>query len=204
LGSGICFVAIWLGAILFSGLPLKRFMAVLLVFIILAGMGWQFFLHDYQKQRVLSFLNPQVDQKGISWSINQSRIAIGSAGFLGKGLGHGPQTQYGFLTEPKTDFIFSAWAEETGFLGTLFLFALLFFLFWRILQAAFFASGNFSRLFAGGLAFFFFTQSAVNIGMCLGLLPVVGIPLPMVSYGGNTLVAFYIGLGILAGLERRG
>jgi len=204
LGSSICFVAVWLGAIFFSGLPLKRFMAVLLVFVVLAVLGWQFFLHDYQKQRILSFLNPQVDQKGISWSINQSRIAIGSAGFLGKGLGHGPQTQYGFLTEPKTDFIFSAWAEETGFLGTLFLFALLFFLFWRILQVAFFASGNFSRLFAGGLAFLFFTQSAVNIGMCLGLLPVVGIPLPMVSYGGNTLVAFYIGLGILAGLERRG
>lgn len=204
LGSAICFVAIWLGVIFFSGLPLRRFLAVLLIFIVLAGLGWQFLLHDYQKQRISSFLNPQADPKGISWSVNQSRIAIGSAGWLGKGLGHGPQTQYGFLTEPKTDFIFSAWAEETGFLGTLFLFALLFFLFWRILQTAFFAAGNFSRLFAGGLAFLFFTQAAVNIGMCLGLLPVVGIPLPMVSYGGNQLLAFYIGLGILASLERRG
>ncbi|MDD5750172.1 MAG: FtsW/RodA/SpoVE family cell cycle protein [Candidatus Pacebacteria bacterium] len=203
LGSSACFVAIWLGAIFFSGLPLKRFLAVLLVFAVLAGIGWQFFLQDYQKQRILSFLNPQVDQKGISWSVNQSKIAIGSAGLLGKGLGKGPQTQYGFLTEPKTDFIFSAWAEETGFLGTLFLFAVLFFLFWRIIQIAFASANNFTRLFASGLASLFLTQSAINIGMCLGLLPVVGIPLPMVSYGGNTLLAFYVGLGILTSLERQ-
>jgi len=204
LGSAVCFLAIWLGIIFFSGLRLRKFLIVLLVFAVLAASGWQFFLHDYQKQRVLSFLNPQIDQRGISWSVNQSKIAIGSAGFLGKGLGRGPQTQYGFLTEPKTDFIFSAWAEETGFLGTLFLFALLFFLFWRIIQIAFVSSVNFVRLFAGGLAFLFLTQSAINIGMCLGLLPVVGIPLPMVSYGGNQLLAFYIGLGILSSLERRG
>ncbi|PIU16538.1 hypothetical protein COT20_00325 [bacterium (Candidatus Gribaldobacteria) CG08_land_8_20_14_0_20_39_15] len=204
LGSSVCFIAIWLGIIFFSGLRLRKFLIVLLVFAVLAALAWQFFLHDYQKQRILSFLNPQIDQKGISWSVNQSRIAIGSAGLFGKGLGKGPQTQYGFLTEPKTDFIFSAWAEETGFLGTLFLFALLFFLFWRVVQIAFVCANNFTRLFASGLAFLFLTQSAINIGMCLGLLPVVGIPLPMVSYGGNQLLAFYIGLGILAGLERRG
>jgi len=203
LGSSVCFIAVWLGAIFFSGLRLRRFLIVLLVLIVLAALGWQFFLHDYQKQRILSFLNPQIDQRGISWSVNQSRIAIGSAGFLGKGLGHGPQTQYGFLTEPKTDFIFSAWAEETGFFGVLFLFAALFFLFWRIIKIAFTSGNNFARLFASGLAFLFLTQSAINIAMCLGLLPVVGIPLPMVSYGGNTLLAFYIGLGILASLERK-
>jgi len=204
LGSAVCFIAIWLGIIFFSGLRLRKFLIVLLVFAVLAASGWQFFLHDYQKQRVLSFLNPQIDQKGISWSVNQSKIAIGSAGFFGKGLGHGPQTQYGFLTEPKTDFIFSAWAEETGFLGTLFLFGVLFFLFWRIIQIAFTSGNNFTRLFASGLAFLFLTQSAINIGMCLGLLPVVGIPLPMVSYGGNQLLAFYVGLGVLASSERRG
>jgi len=203
-GSAVCFVAIWLGIILFSGIPLRKFLIILLVLVVLAVLGWQFFLRDYQKQRILSFLNPQTDPKGISWSVNQSQIAIGSAGFLGKGLGKGPQTQYGFLSEPKTDFIFSAWAEETGFFGALFLFLALFFLFWRLVQVAFVSQSNFTRLFASGLAFLFLTQSAINIGMCLGLLPVVGIPLPMVSYGGNALLAFYIGIGILASLEQRG
>lgn len=204
LGSAICFFAIWFGIIIFSGIRLKQLLIILLVLAVLAGFSWQFLLKDYQKTRVLSFLNPDFDPKGASWSVNQSRIAIGSAGFWGKGLGRGPQTQYGFLTEPKTDFIFSAWLEETGFWGAIILFGALFFLFRQMIALAFTQASNFGRLFAAGFAFLFFTQSSINIAMCLGLMPVIGIPLPLVSYGGNQLLAFYIGIGILNSLERRG
>ena len=203
-GSAVCFGAIWFGIIIFSGTRLKQLLIIFLILVLLAGFSWQFLLKDYQKVRVLSFLNPDFDPKGASWSVNQSRIAIGSAGFWGKGLTKGPQTQYGFLTEPKTDFIFSAWIEETGFLGALALFGALFFLFRQIIGLAFLQKSNFSRLFAAGFAFFFLTQATINIAMCLGLLPVIGIPLPLVSYGGNQLLAFYIGLGILNSLELRG
>ncbi len=202
LGSAIALIAVWLGIIIFSGIKLRHFLVLTLIFLILFALGWRFWLRDYQKQRILSFLNPQLDKKGISWSVNQSKIAIGSGGWLAKGIGKGSQTQYGFLPEPQTDFIFSSIAEETGFLGVFILLAGLFFLFWRIIKIAVRATNNFTRLFAQGLGFLILSQSFINIGMCLGLFPVVGIPLPFVSYGGSQLLAFYLGLGILMSLEK--
>lgn len=203
LGSALTLVAIWIGIVVFSGIKLKHFLILCFIFLVLFGFGWKFALRDYQKQRITSFLNPQVDQQGISWSVNQSKIAVGSGGFLGKGIGKGTQTQYGFLPEPKTDFIFSAFSEETGLLGSFLLFALLVFLFWRIIRTAFRADNNFTKLFATGLAFLILSQAFINIGMCLGLFPVVGIPLPFVSYGGSQLLAFYAGIGILMSLEKK-
>lgn len=204
LGSALGLAAVWFGIVVFSGIRMRHFLLLLLLFIILFAAGWQFWLMDYQKQRVLSFLNPQADKHGIAWNTNQSKIAIGSGGLLGKGIGKGSQTQYGFLPEPKTDFIFSAIAEETGFVGAFSFLAIFTFLLWRILKAAFLAPDNFTRLFASGLAFFILSQVFINVGMCLGILPVIGIPLPFVSYGGSQLWASYLSLGILMGLKRRG
>ena len=203
LGSALILISVWLGIVIFSGIKLSHFLILCLIFLLLFTLGWNFWLKDYQKQRILSFLDPQIDKRGISWSVNQSKIAIGSGGFFGKGIGKGSQSQYGFLTEPKTDFIFSAIGEETGFFGVLLLFSALLFLFWRIIKIAFLTSNNFTRLFAAGFGFLFLSQTFINIGMTLGLLPIIGIPLPFISYGGSQLLSFYLGLGILMSLEKR-
>jgi len=202
LGSALTLFAIWFGILVFSGIKLKHFLVLCLILLILLGLSWQFVLKDYQKQRIMSFMNPQMDQQGISWSVNQSKIAIGTGGVLGSGFMHGTQTQYGFLSEPKTDFIFSAIAEEGGLVASVILLSLLLFLFLMILRVAFRANNNFTRLFATGLAFLILSQSFINLGMCLGLFPVVGLPLPFVSYGGSQLLAFYAGIGILMNLEK--
>ena len=202
LGSSLCLVLAWLGIVIFSGIKMRHFLVLTLIFLIIFTLGWRFFLRDYQKQRILAFLNPKIDKGGISWSVNQSKIAIGSGGIWGKGIGKGSQTQYGFLPEPQTDFIFSAIAEETGFFGVFCLLAVFLFLFSRIIKVAFLAKNNLTRLFAVGFSFLILSQSFINIGMCLGLFPIVGIPLPFVSYGGSQLLAFYCGLGILLSLEK--
>ncbi|MDD5146241.1 MAG: rod shape-determining protein RodA [Candidatus Pacebacteria bacterium] len=203
LGSALGLVALWVGVIVFSGIRWRHLLLLIIIFSLVFTLGWIFWLKDYQKQRILSFLNPQVDRQGVSWNVNQSKIAIGSGGILGKGLGKGSQVQYGFLPEPKTDFIFSAIAEEMGFLGVTLLFIFFSFVCWRILRIAFLAEDNFTRLFATGLVCFFLSQLFINVGMCLGVFPVVGIPLPFVSYGGSHLFASYLSLGILSALHRR-
>jgi len=202
LGSSIILISVWLGIVIFSGIRIRHLLILILIFLIAFGFSWKFWLKDYQKQRIVSFLNPQIDKTGISWSVSQSKIAIGSGGLFGKGIGKGSQTQYGFLPEPQTDFIFSTIAEEMGFFGASLLILALFFLFWQIVKISFLAQDNFTRLFACGFGFLILSQSFINIGMCLGLMPVIGIPLPFVSYGGSQLLAFYSGLGILLGLTK--
>jgi rod shape determining protein RodA len=162
---------------------------------------WSFLFEGYQKDRIISYINPQEDPLGAGWNRNQALIAIGSGGIVGKGIGNGSQVQNGFLPEPKTDFIFSAIAEEMGLVGVTFLLSLFIILFWRILKIALDARSNFSRLFATGLSIGIFFQMAINIGMNLGLLPVIGIPLPLVSYGGSNLVFTFIALGILQNMS---
>ena len=202
LGSALTLIAIWIGILVFSGIKLKHFFIILLIFALLFCFSWKFWLKNYQKHRILSFFNPEIDQQGVSWSVIQSKIAIGSGGFFGKGLGQGTQTQYGFLSEPKTDFIFAAIAEELGFFGVFLVFGFLFWLLYELVNIAFRAQNNFLRLFASGFAFLILSQSFINIGMCLGLFPVVGIPLPFLSYGGGHVFAFYLGLGILMSLDK--
>jgi len=202
LGSALTLIAVWLGILIFSGIRLKHFFALCLIFLIIFCVGWKFWLKDYQKQRIFSFFNPELDPKGISWSVNQSKIAIGSGGLFGKGIGKGSQTQYGFLSEPKTDFIFSAISEEFGFFGAFLLLTLFFWLFYSLVRIVFSVQNNFVRLFSAGFAFLILSQAFLNIGMCLGLVPVVGLPLPFVSYGGGHLFGFWVGLGILNSLRR--
>lgn len=201
-GSSLPLIFIWLGIIVFSGIRLRHFLILNLIGLILFALAWQFWLQDYQKQRILTFLNPKADFQGNAWNINQAKIAIGSGGFWGKGIGNGSQVQYGFLPEPQTDFIFSAIAEEMGFLGVCFLLFGWGFFLWQIIRLSLAADNNFTRLFGIGFNFFLVCQCFVNIGMNLGLLPIVGIPLPFVSYGGSQLLASYLGLGILEALRK--
>ncbi|OIP75247.1 rod shape-determining protein RodA [bacterium (Candidatus Gribaldobacteria) CG_4_9_14_3_um_filter_36_15] len=204
LGSTLILIFLWVGIVILSGVKLSHFLILILVFSLIFIISWAFILKDYQKQRFISFLNPQIDEMGISWNINQSKIAIGSGGLLGKGIGKGSQSQYGFLPEAHTDFIFSALAEETGLLGVSVLFFVFLILLFKIIKIALNSKNNFVRLFASGFAFLLFSQIFINIGMSLGLLPIVGISLPLVSYGGSQLLALYSGLGLLQSMKING
>jgi len=204
LGSTLILIFLWVGIVILSGVKLLHFLILILVFSLIFIISWAFILKDYQKQRFISFLNPQIDEMGISWNINQSKIAIGSGGLLGKGIGKGSQSQYGFLPEAHTDFIFSALAEETGLLGVSVLFFVFLILLFKIIKIALNSKNNFVRLFASGFAFLLFSQIFINIGMSLGLLPIVGISLPLVSYGGSQLLALYSGLGLLQSMKING
>lgn len=198
LGQVIILAALWLGILIISGISFKRFLILLFCFLLIFILAWNLVLKDYQKIRILSFIQPQLtDHLAIGWSKLQARIAIGSGGIFGQGIGKGSQTKYGFLPEPQTDFIFAALAEETGLIGILVLFFLFSILIWRILRIALLTQTNFGRLFASGFAILLTSQIFINIGMNIGILPIIGIPLPLVSYGGSSLIATFIGLGIL-------
>ena len=202
MGGVMVLLLIWLGILLISGIKIKHFLILFLCFIIVAGFSWSFLLHDYQKQRITSFLFPY-DYLGASWSQNQTRISIGSGQIFGEGLGKGSQVQYGFLPEPHTDFVFSVIAEEWGMAGILALFIIYGFLVWRVLKIAIESRYNFPRLFASGFAIMLTAQFFINIGMNLSLLPVVGIYLPFISYGGSGLIANFVSLGILQSIKMR-
>jgi len=175
---------------------------LVLVFLLILIFSWSTILKDYQKERILSFIWPQIsDPLKIGWNQRQAKIAIGSGGIFGQGVSKGSQTQLGFLPEPQTDFIFSAIAEETGLIGVSFLLFLFSILIWRIFKIAISSQSNFAYLFASGFSLLFITQIFINIGMNIGILPIIGIPLPLISYGGSSLVATLIGLGILQSIK---
>ena len=201
LGSALILIALWIGILIISGIKLRHFLILVICGILILSLSWIFFLKEYQKDRVVGFLAPQVEPLGINWSQTQSRIAIGSGGILGKGLGQGSQTQNGFLSEPHTDFIFAAVAEEFGLIGVSLILSLFIILIWRIMKIAISARSNFPRLFASGFAIILFSQMFIHIGMNLGILPVIGLPLPLVSYGGSSLIVVFIGLGMLQSIR---
>ncbi|MCX6723582.1 MAG: FtsW/RodA/SpoVE family cell cycle protein [Candidatus Staskawiczbacteria bacterium] len=202
LGGVMVLLSIWLGVLLVSGIKIKHFLILALCFFVVAGFAWGFLLKDYQKQRITSFIFPY-DYLGASWSQNQTKISIGSGQILGQGLGKGSQVQYGFLPEPHTDFIFSVIAEEWGMIGVIFLFIVYGFLVWRVLKIAIESQSNFPRLFASGFAIILTAQFFINIGMNLSLLPVVGIYLPFISYGGSGLIGNFVSLGILQSIATK-
>lgn len=201
LGSVLPLVALWVGVLIISGIKLRHFLVLVFCGLLIFGFSWQFLLLDYQKDRIISFVSPEADPLGIGWNQQQARIAIGAGGLLGQGIGQGSQTQYRFLPEPQTDFIFASIAEETGLIGVSVLLFLFFILIYRIIKIAFISQTNFSRLFASGLAILLISQVFIHIGMNLGFLPIVGLSLPLVSYGGSSLVASFIGLGVLQSIR---
>ena len=197
LGLVLILAILWIGILIISGIKIRHFFLLLILLLLVLALGWQFFLKDYQKQRIISFFQPRFEPRGIGWNQAQSKIAIGSGGIFGQGLLKGSQTQYGFLPEPQTDFIFAALAEETGIFGVAFLFFLFAILIWRILRIAILSQSNFPRLFALGFAILLSSEIFIHIGMNLGILPIIGISLPFVSYGGSNLISNFISLGIL-------
>ena len=202
LGQVIILILLWSGILIISGISFKRFLILVFCFLLIFILAWNFALKDYQKVRVLSFIQPQLaDPLAIGWSQNQAKIAIGSGGVFGQGIGSGSQTQYGFLPEPQTDFIFAAIAEETGLIGVSVLFFLFSILIWRISKIVLSAQTNFPRLFASGFAILLISQIFIHIGMNIGILPIIGIPLPLISYGGSSLIATFIELGILQSIK---
>jgi rod shape determining protein RodA len=188
--------------IVLAGLRLRVIAALFALGAVGAWFGWSF-MHDYQRKRVLTFLNPQTDPLGAGYHIIQSQIAIGSGGVFGKGWMNGSQAQLEFLPERSTDFIFAVIGEEFGLLGLLVLLLLYVFVVSRAVYLATQTQDTFARLLAGSLALTFFVYVFINAGMVTGLLPVVGVPLPLVSYGGSSVVTLLAGFGILMALYSR-
>jgi len=203
-GSFLILIFLWVAILIISGIKIRHFLILVLLGLLFLILSWGFLLKDYQKERIISFIQPQIEPLGAGWSQAQSKIAIGSGGIFGQGIGQGSQTQYGFLPAPQTDFIFAAIAEEMGLIGIGILLALLSILIWRILKIAISAQTNFPRLFASGLAILLVSQIFIHIGMNLGLFPIIGISLPLVSYGGSSLLVTFWALGILLSIRSKG
>lgn len=200
LGTAIMVVASGLSVIFLAGIRLRILLIVSLIIGLAAPLVWRV-MHDYQKQRIYTLLNPEQDPLGSGYHIIQSKIAIGSGGAFGKGWLEGSQSHLNFLPEHATDFIFAVSGEEFGFAGCMVLILLVILISLRGLHIARNAQTSFTRLLAASLAMTFFLSAFVNIGMVMGILPVVGVPLPLVSYGGTAMVTFLAGFGILMSIS---
>jgi rod shape determining protein RodA len=200
-GSAIIILAIWFGMTLVSGISKKHILIVfgigLLAFLLL----WGFVFADYQKNRIRTFIDPLADRQGAGYNAYQSTVAVGSGQFFGKGLGYGTQSRLSFLPESETDFIFAAFAEEWGFVGAILVLLLYGLVVARLLRIAIRGETNFETLFALGLAIMIISHVLINVGMNIALLPVTGITLPFMSYGGSHLLTTFIGLGVLMGMR---
>ena len=203
LGTSLVFAAILAGMLFMSGASLKWLLALAAGVLAMVPIAWTYFLHDYQKLRLTSFLNPNPDVQGAGYQLYQSQIAVGSGGLIGKGLTNGTQAQGDFLPVQTTDFVFSVLAEELGFLGAIVLFILFVLLIWRVLMAGWRSRDPFGTMFAAGVASMILFQLVVNVGMVIGIMPITGIPLPFVTHGGASLVSMAIGLGILQSINIR-
>jgi len=202
LGSAMVIFLIWFGMVLVSGISKTHLFFIFLTGIAFFIILWFFVFAPYQKARILNFLDPLANVHTSGYNVMQSTIAIGSGQILGKGLGFGTQSRLKFLPQPQSDFIFAAFAEEWGLIGTITLMLLFGFVVWRILYFASFGASNFETLFCLGVAIFFMSHILINVGMNLGILPVTGIPLPLMSYGGSHLLTEFMSLGILMGMRR--
>ena len=201
-GSAIIILFIWIGMTLVSGISRKYFLMIAGVGVVALICLWSFVFQPYQKARILNFVNPMHDIHGTGYNVYQSTIAVGSGQLIGKGVGFGTQSRLKFLPEYQTDFIFAAFVEEWGFVGAMLLFLLLGLIIWRILHISLLGTTNFEILYGLGLSIYFMSHFIVNIGMNIGIMPVTGITLPFMSYGGSHLLTEFIGLGILMGMNR--
>lgn len=201
-GSGIIIFSIWFGLILVAGISWKHLATLMVMGVVVFGALWQWGLQPYQKQRILTFIHPLADIRGSGYNAYQSTVAVGSGELLGKGIGYGTQSKLKFLPEYQTDFIFAAYAEEWGFVGVVLLLGLFLIVVMRILLIASHTGDNFERLIGAGLAIYFLAQFVVHVGMNIGLLPITGTTLPLMSYGGSHLLTEYAALGLLMGLRR--
>ncbi len=195
-GSSIIIMLSWAVMLSLSGISSKNLVILFLMGVVISYSSW-FVMRPYQKERLVNFVNPYNDPRGSGYNVIQSIVAVGSGSFFGKGLGHGSQSQLNFLPEKHTDFIFAVIAEEMGFLGAASVIFLLGLLMYRIKEVARSAGDNFGYLLAVGILVMLFSQILVNIGMNIGVMPVAGVPLPFLSYGGSSLVAVFASIGIV-------
>jgi rod shape determining protein RodA len=201
-GSAIIIFGIWFGMVLVSGISFRHLALVGSLGLIVFSLLWSFGFQDYQKQRILTFLNPLADIQGAGYNAYQSMIAVGSGQVVGKGVGFGTQSKLQFLPEYETDFIFAAFAEEWGIIGVLVLFSLFSVVIWRLVYHALLGGSNFERFFAVGTAVLFMSHFFVHVGINIGLLPVTGTTIPFLSYGGSHLVTEFLCLGIVMGMRK--
>ena len=200
LGTGILLILAGFGVLFLAGIQWRYIIGALLGLGALTPILWHF-MHKYQKQRIFIFLNPERDPLNTGYHIIQSKIAIGSGGFLGKGWLHGTQSHLSFLPAHATDFIFAVCGEEFGFVGGLFLLLIYLYITGCCFRVAYQAQDTYARLLAGGLSLMFFMSVFVNMGMVVGILPVVGVPLPLISYGGSSMITLMATFGILMSIQ---
>jgi len=201
LGTAILVAASGLFVLFMAGLSWWLIGGFAAAMVPLVWVAWNFLLHDYQRQRVLTLIDPDADPLGTGWNIIQSKTAIGSGGITGKGWLNGTQSHLEFLPEGHTDFIIGAYSEEFGLIGVLILFSLYLFIIGRSLYIASTAQDSYSRLLAGAITMSFFVYVFVNAGMVSGILPVVGVPLPFISYGGTAIITLFSGFGLLMSIQ---
>ena len=201
-GSALIIFLIWFGLILLSGISKKHLLAVFILGTIAFGVLWNFGLQEYQKSRIINFIHPLADIRGTGYSAYQSTIAVGSGQLTGKGVGYGTQSKLSFLPEYQTDFIFAAYAEEWGFFGVIFLFTLFGVLLWRVVRIAYYGATNFEILFGCGIAIMFISHFLVNVGMNIGIMPVTGLTLPLLSYGGSSVLVVMMTIGVLQNIYK--
>ncbi|MEZ4200589.1 MAG: rod shape-determining protein RodA [Candidatus Paceibacterota bacterium] len=200
--SAIILFFIWFLMVLVAGIKVQHLALVFIMGAVAFGGMWEFAFQDYQKDRIMTFLNPLQDIQGAGYNAYQSTIAVGSGQVWGKGIGYGTQSKLQFLPEYETDFIFAAFAEEWGIIGVAILFMLFGVVVWRLLRHAVNGASNFERLFATGVAILFVSHFFVHIGMNIGLLPVTGTTVPFLSYGGTHLMTEFLGLGVVMAMRR--
>ncbi len=197
LGTSLLVASSGLFVLFFSGLPWWMIGTATAIFVPFVLMSWEYLLHDYQKRRVMTLLDPEADALGAGWNIMQSKTAIGSGGLTGKGYLEGTQSHLHFLPEGHTDFIIAAFSEEFGLIGVCLLMFLYLCILARTLFIAYISTSTYGKLLSGAIGMAFFVYIFVNVGMVGGILPVVGVPLPLISYGGTALITLMAGFGLV-------
>lgn len=202
LGSSLVLGGIWFGILFLAGIQKRYIIGLLTILFVAATSAWFFFFQDYQKERVLTFLNPERDPLGSGYNVTQSIIAIGAGQFFGRGLGQGSQSQLHFIPEAQTDFIISVIGEELGFFGLLLILTLYGVIIYRLIRIASRARDDFAAYTVMGIACLFFLQLIINLGGAIGILPVTGVTLPFLSYGGSSLIINLLLIGIAESIAR--
>ena len=203
LGTALVIFLTWLLMLLFSRMNKKHLLIFLVGALALSAVAWLFVLQPYQKNRIYTFFDPHLDPQGRGYNVLQSKIAVGSGSLTGRGVGRGLQSQLKFLPERQTDFIFASTAEELGLFGSLFILGLFGIIFARLINACQLARDNFGMYLTLGIFFMLLIQAMINIGMNIGLMPVTGIPLPLLSYGGSSLIMTMLSLGLVQSVVAR-
>lgn len=204
LGSVLVLFAIWFGFLLVSGISWRHLATSFLIFLAIGLFAWFYGFHDYQRERIVGVFLPERDSLGINYNVIQSKIAIGSAGLFGKGFKQGIQTQLGFLPEAQTDFIFASVIEEFGLLSGFLLIGAFALVVFEIIKIGLNSENNFNKFFCLGSVIFFIVQFVFNVGSNLGLTPVIGVTFPFLSYGGSSLLADLVVVGIIQSIVIRG